>query len=317
MRSSTESDFLSGVCLPFLRQSQNQDGGWGFHRGSQSRVEPTAWALLALRAMESSNEIQQAGLRFLRSSQLPDGSWPSSPAQKQGCWVTSIASWALSKDPESGKSVKAALVWICQDWPKDIGFISRIVRKLTGRKRVVSQDDSLRGWGWTPETASWAEPTAFALIALDQAPVDLLPDGAKKRRELAKALLYDRMCVGGGWNCGNPMVYGVAGEPLAEPTAWALIALRSECQRSENPMSLEWLRKNISNVRGPGSLALARVCFQAYGYQWLDDYPDFIQLYNNNEFLGNVLVTTLMCLALTPAQGWLGSTFGSNNHANS
>lgn len=216
-----------------------------------------------------------------------------------------------------GKSVKAALVWICQDWPKDIGFISRIVRKLTGRKRVVSQDDSLRGWGWTPETASWAEPTAFALIALDQAPVDLLPDGAKKRRELAKALLYDRMCVGGGWNCGNPMVYGVAGEPLAEPTAWALIALRSECQRSENPMSLEWLRKNISNVRGPGSLALARVCFQAYGYQWLDDYPDFIQLYNNNEFLGNVLVTTLMCLALTPAQGWLGSTFGSNNHANS
>ena len=27
-------------------------------------------------------------------------------------------------------------------------------------------------------------------------------------------MLYDRMCPGGGWNCGNPKVYGVAGEPL-------------------------------------------------------------------------------------------------------
>ena len=46
-------------------------------------------------------------------------------------------------------------------------------------------------------------------------------------------MLYDRMCPGGGWNCGNPMVYGVPGEALIVPTVWALLALRDEPKKTE------------------------------------------------------------------------------------
>src|SRR5438876_464221 len=95
------------------------------------------------------------------------------------------------------------------------------------------------GWGFHPGSSSRVEPTSFALLALEQAPKDLLPAAAARRRQLAESLLRDRMCPGGGWNCGNPRVYGVAGEPLVLPTAWALLALRAHPERPENVMSLE------------------------------------------------------------------------------
>ena len=82
---------------------------------------------------------------------------------------------------------------------------------------------------------------------------------------LATSLLYDRMCAGGGWNCGNPSVYGVAGEPLIVPTAFALLALRADPQRRENIESLEWLERSIANIQAAGSLAFARICLSAYG----------------------------------------------------
>ena len=101
MSTLAEANFVTSVCLPFLRAAQNQDGGWGFRPGLESRVEATAWVLLALREIESSEEMQGAAFRFLRASQLPDGSWPASATQREGCWVTSLASWALLADPEA------------------------------------------------------------------------------------------------------------------------------------------------------------------------------------------------------------------------
>ncbi len=66
--STTESAnavFASAVCLPLLRDRQNEDGGWGFHPEAESRVEPTCWALLALMQVASTaadREILERGL---------------------------------------------------------------------------------------------------------------------------------------------------------------------------------------------------------------------------------------------------------------
>jgi hypothetical protein len=147
------------------------------------------------------------------------------------------------------------------------------------------------------------EPTAFALLAFGESPAELLPAATETRRKLAEAMLYDRMCPGGGWNCGNPLVYGVAGEPLVIPTVWALLALRDHPECSENVLSLQWLEKNVANIHGPGSLALARLCLETYGRAWPSHAPAVGEFQEKNEFLKDVQVAA-----------WCSLAFGTKRH---
>ncbi len=302
-----DSSFVETSCLPFLQQVQNTDGGWGFRPGSQSRVEPTCWALHALlnSSWPDKSPLVARGFQFLLTAQLLDGSWPSSPEETVGSWVTSLACWALLADSDSAKAVGAGINWLCEDWPRDSTPWRRFLRSFSSQRRISGQNDSLRGWGWTPRTSSWVEPTSFAVLVLQMTPGEFLPHAAARRQQLAEELLYDRMCPGGGWNCGNPLVYGVAGEPLVIPTAWALMALRKHPDRSENLLSLEWLEKNLPITHGPGSLALARICLETYGRSLPTNAPDLSDVYRKNEFLGNIQVTAWACLALNPRNTWL------------
>src|SRR5580700_8539957 len=97
-RDAGRASFVEQICLPFLQDTQNQDGGWPFLPGRESRVEPTAWASLALQELRTQTSTQSAldrALRFLASAQLGDGGWPAAPGDNEGCWVTSLACWAL------------------------------------------------------------------------------------------------------------------------------------------------------------------------------------------------------------------------------
>jgi hypothetical protein len=307
MEAGPETSFVENVCLPYLHKAQNADGGWGFHPRTQSRAEPTCWALQALvsAAGPETPEGVMRGLQFLRAAQLPDGSWPSTPEEKVGCWVTSLACWVLLADKDSSKAVAAGLNWLCQDWPQDSTPWRRLLARLSSQEQVAPMNNSLRGWGWTPRTSSWVEPTSFALLALGQFREDLLPPVAMRRRRLAEGMLYDRMCPGGGWNCGNPRVYGVPGEPLVVPTAWALLALRNHPERPENVLSLAWLENSIANIYGAGSLALARICLETYGRSWPASAPTLPDFHRKNEFLQNIQVVAWACLASSARRRWL------------
>lgn len=304
----SESAFAAKLCLPLIRSAQNADGGWGFQAGLQSRVEPTCWAILALRAHEStasSGEVPARGLEFLQKAQLANGSWPAAAEESSGSWVTVLACWVLAADAQAREAVAAGVKWICNDWPHDSATWRRWRARLFSHRNITEQNDSYRGWGWTPHTSSWVEPTSLALILLASTPVKLLPKGAARRRELARCMLYDRMCPGGGWNCGNPMVYGVAGEPLIVPTVWALLALRDEPKRPEFVMSLDWLERNIGNARGAASLALARIGMEAGGRKWPQGATTIAEMYSRNEFLQNIAVASWACLASCPRHEWL------------
>jgi hypothetical protein len=310
MGADSEASFANTVCLPFLRKAQNADGGWGFHPGSQSQAEPTCWAVLALRnavddaGAETSESIAR-GMRFLRDAQLTDGSWPATPEEKTGCWVTSLVCWVLSGGQEWTKAIAAGLNWLCADWPRDSNLWHRFLARFSSERHIFPINNSYRGWGWTPRTSSWVEPTAFALLALQHAPHETLPPAARRRQQLAKALLYDRMCLGGGWNSGNARVYGVAGEPLVVPTVWTLLALRGNAQRAENSSSLAWLEGYIPNIRGAGSQALAHVCLKAYGRAWPSGAQKLSDFYQRNAFLESVQVAAWACLAFTEPRLWL------------
>jgi hypothetical protein len=303
---------LRSECLSLLRELQKADGGWPFHAGEQSRVEPTCWALRALFASEpyADDQVFREAARFLQTSQLADGSWPATSQMSMGSWVTSLACSVLSGDTLSADNVKAGLKWICEDFPRDSSPLRRFVQSLRPKSETVSQNDSYRGWGWTPRTASWVEPTAFALMALQEAELHQLPKNAAERRNLAVSLLYDRMCPGGGWNCGNPRVYGVDGDALVLATCWALLALRRGVPGENAPekpgraLSIEWLRKKFADTQSAGSLAVAHMTLENYGIE-LPQAKRNLQDWTADDLAEQgTHVLAWVCMALDPARHW-------------
>src|SRR6266478_2309890 len=312
---ASTSKMLRSEYLSFLRELQNADGGWPFHAGEQSRVEPTCWALRAFFASEpySDDQVFRKAARFLQTSQLADGSWPAASQMSTGSWVTSLACCVLSGDALSADNVKAGLKWICEDFPRDSSPLCRFVQSFRPKSDTVSQNDSYRGWGWTPRTASWVEPTSFALMALQEAGPQQLPKNAAERRNLAESLLYDRMCPGGGWNCGNPRVYGVDGDALVLATCWALLALRGSeraaqkkdvAEKPGRALSLAWLQKEFAKVESAASLAVARMTLENYGIQPPQAKRD-LQDWTAQELAEQgTHVLAWACMAANPARRW-------------
>jgi Prenyltransferase and squalene oxidase repeat len=269
-RQLNEADeTLRHEILTSLRSAQNADGGWGFHAGAQSRVEPTCWAARAI--LDSQKNTDSEAVRkligFLRSKQLPDGSWPTTDGTDSGSWVTSHACALLARIPDCKKAVEAGLQWLCDDYPRDSSPWRKFLKKFQTDTHIVTHNDSYRGWGWTPRTSSWVEPTAFALIAFGQAQSVGLAASISERRQLAISLLYDRMCPGGGWNCGNPRVYGVDGDALVLPTCWVLLALRDSPEHPSRALGIAWLQQALPQIETAGSLAIARVTLENYGIE--------------------------------------------------
>ena len=118
-------------------------------------------------------------------------------------------------------------------------------------------------------------------------------------------MLYDRMCVGGGWNNGNPLVYGVAGVPQVGPTVWALLALRDQRGRPENQKSLNWLAAGFDEIQGPGSLALAHLCLEAHGWAVPPLEPLVRSWQIVNQFFLNIVVVAWATIALSGVPGWV------------
>jgi hypothetical protein len=311
VRSGEETEIssrsLQDVCLQFLGASQNPDGGWGHHPGSVSGVEPTAWALMALAQAGKSSGFEAetaAGFEWLRHVQLPDGSWPAFKGMREGCWATSLACLALCAQDESAEQVMRGMKWLVKALPTEATLWRRLQRRLSRGRSVIRQNFSLYGWSWMPGTASWVEPTAYALILLSSVPETFHPPKTAKRILLAESMLYDRMCPGGGWNVGNPEVYSVAGIARVGQTAWALVALRHRSARPEYQESLSWLEDQYSAVRGPASLALAGLAFTSLGRPVRPLAESLGNMYRDNRFLHSVLVFAWTALALGGNLPW-------------
>jgi len=315
--SQTPNEPLRNACLSTLQGLQNSDGGWGFHANEPSRAEPSCWAIVALFPPNQPNskhssafESHRKATNFLRATQLADGSWPASSQMNAGSWITSLACSVLRGDEQSANNIKAGLKWLCEDFPRDSSLFQRFLQSLRPKSHIVSHNDSYRGWGWTPRTSSWVEPTSFALIALREADPQYLPKNAAERRTLAISLLYDRMCPGGGWNCGNPRVYGVDGDALVLPTCWALLALSDAEEKPGRLLSLAWLQKEFPKIQSPGSLALAIITMQHYGIEPPPAKPESqykhgLQHWSAEDFSEQgTHVLAWICLALDPVRQW-------------
>jgi hypothetical protein len=305
--AGTRTGLLESVLIPQLTGAQNSDGGWGYHADRPSRVEPTSWALLALEKhdREAHQEILERGRAWLRVSQMPDGAWPVYAGAREGSWATSFACLALLNDRASHGASARGIAWLCRELPREASWIWRLRYRLSGASKLLRQDPALHGWSWVPGTASWVEPTAYALILLANARGEELPGEAGQRRGRAEAMLFDRMCPGGGWNLGNPEIYGVAGKPAVTPTSWALLALQGRGDRAEVRQSLGWLASVYGQIATAHSLSLAHLCLEAYGQPAAPLEPALARAYAANQFLDDVHVSALATLALVPGRDCL------------
>ena len=169
-----------------------------------------------------------------------------------GAWVDALAVLA---DLNAGKRDGAQVTRLLESRGREGHWFWRWKFRLA--ERQVKFDPAKYGWGWTEETASWVVPTAFAVLALEQtlrAGV-IEPGGAGERIRLGKAMLLDRMCAGGGWNSGNPEVFGVALKPHLDTTAIAALALQDHFDRPEVLGSLGWMWER--SVRCPSAYSVA------------------------------------------------------------
>lgn len=66
------------------------------------------------------------------------------------------------------------------------------------------------GWAWSPGAGSWVAIKQFTNLQSLA--------GVRKRIRLEVEMLLDRACMGGGWNSGNRVVYGVPLRPFVEAT---------------------------------------------------------------------------------------------------
>jgi hypothetical protein len=182
------------------------------------------------------------------------------------------------------------------------------MRRFSKRPKIGTQNETYYGWSWTVGTASWVEPTAYAILLLHVTPAELRSATAQQRLDLGEAMLRDRMCPGGGWNCGNPVVYGVPGIPQMSSTAWALLALREHPEWPEVKESISWVQEHLKEIQSPGSLALALMAMNACGRADEGLAQSLQSLYETKEISLSVPEVAWAVLAPDPNHTWLKPT---------
>ena len=195
-----------------LVAGQNSDGGWGY-RSTESWTEPTAFALVALRAYGNQSTAVERGLRWLTQCQRRDGGWPPNPQVEESTWVTALALLALGENPR-------ALAWLIEQSGRESGIVHRLRLWMLGFDGGVEMKN--RGWPWFPGAAAWVAPTALTIVAMNGYGT---PE-ARKRLATAREFLLSRMCSDGGWNHGSSRALGYESSSYPETTGLALLALR-------------------------------------------------------------------------------------------
>jgi len=219
-----------------LLEARAPDGGFGARPGQASEPEPTALAAIALG--------DPAARDWLLGNQAPDGGFGLEIPGDVSDAATPLAAIAIFEGEARERALDHLLANRAQRVPD--------TPELPHRADVA-------GWGWTPDTFGWVEPTARAVLALR-----LLRPGAEGAIADGVALLEDRECVGGGWNYGNRIVLGEELPPFAQTTAVALLGL----QGLELPAvgrGLAVLRRLWRAERGGLTLAQALAAFRLAG----------------------------------------------------
>ncbi len=273
--------------LEFLAAQQNADGGWPYLPEKRSFPEPTCYALLALTEAAAKVVREERALAYFTHHSAPTGALAlAADASAVDNWGTTLAFFTL-RQLKLGEELNQR-------------YLRHLLRERgnllnPGTSAALKLNGQLRTWGWAMGTASWVEPTAYALIALKSQGMS-----AHERVKEGEAYLLDRACYGGGWNYGNKEVLGVVLEPMPTTTAFALLALQGlESGQEVIERSLAYLERALAEHSSALSLALGVLCLDAWARstgKLLDKLLKRQQ--SDGSWLSNVHLTALAALAL-------------------
>jgi hypothetical protein len=179
-------------------------------------------------------------------------------------WPARYRDARLQRRAERRRRGEARLnAWLTHSRGREAYWLWRWKFKLADTQARFDPDKY--GWPWLPGASSWVIPTAFSLIALKQFVSCTPSEAARQRIRTGVEMLFDRACVGGGWNAGNSVVYGAPLAPHVEPTAIALMALQDELPNEIIRDSLAWLKHRAENLTAISSLAWSILSLFLYG----------------------------------------------------
>ncbi len=225
-------------------------GGWSFSSSPQMSLEATclaSFSALAERPSSAPHVVEP-----LLHAQLSDGSWPSFIGDQESSWTTALAICVLNSANDSSGAGERAQSWLLKTKGQEANWFWRWKFKLADR--AVRFDPDCYGWPWLPGSASWVVPTAFSVIAIKQFTSCRRSEPSERRIRLGVDMLLDRVCVSGGLNSGNSVVYGVPLRAHVEATAIALLALQDEERTPLVQVSLDWLKQASSSIESVESL---------------------------------------------------------------
>lgn len=244
--------------LSALRQTQNADGGWGYFPGKQSWLEPTLYATLALQG----EPVAERAWTLVKSWQNPDGGFRPSAEVEMSHAGTALGVTTAVARGESGEVTRKGVDWLLATAGVESQMYKRVILKIGSAFGLVEdqRDFSMKGWPWKPETASWVEPTAHALVALKQSRVD--SSTLRERVRLGEGMLLDVRAKDGGWNYGNRTARGEDLRSYPETTAIALVGLQG---RGDLGRSFDLAEQMLGETKSPLAKAWLTIALRVHG----------------------------------------------------
>jgi uncharacterized protein (DUF362 family) len=241
--------------LDTLASLAHPDGGWGYAPGQAAHLEPTCLGLLALSLdTDRFGPALEAGRAALARCTGGNGLYRLDRGRDEAVWPTALVLFtqaALGPADEARRTAAALL-------------------SLRGRSPDTAQaaevhdiDLKIVGWPWADGNFSWAEPTAWACLALRRAEF-----GGHERVAEGVRLLLDRAFDGGGINYGNRTILGRPTEPIPGPTAVMLLALQGHADHPRVTASAFYLTE-----KALASTDLEHLCWARLALDQHQDQP--------------------------------------------
>jgi uncharacterized protein (DUF362 family) len=226
------------------------EGGWGYGAGQALHIEPTCLAILALAGDETHKPVVERAIAAL-DTQQESGLYRIARGRPQAIWPTSLVTFtraALGQTAAVAKSVD-----------KLLEVRGHTVKGDPEVQAMFDIDPERVGWPWAAGTFSWAEPTAWAILALRAA-----GKGTHPRVIEGVRLLLDRAFDDGGINYGNRKVLDAWTEPIPTPTAMMLLALQGH-QEPRVQAARQYLMKAVAPMTDLEHLGWAKLALHAHG----------------------------------------------------